>query len=308
MTGDFEANLLIPSPWCWDISLACDYMFPAMNSNPYSLGILYSVANGPIDSIIFYSSNDGGMTLSHRQVLSIMSTTYPQVSLAYGRSNSFNTGRYFASWDEEATYTSGIGHLYTAHSDPDFNSAITKPVCLDSLDPSGINKFRNPKIASQFSSSDNDSSNFTEVIMFEKWLSPNLERGFYIEATTKNHFNEFSITSSSNNKIAQYMLQNTYTYQILCLPTTIFFRYKQPSVSLTNDVNLANPGTWNIISPAYNDSPNLLPHIPRFHWTWASYKEPMFGSRKEQEEMALQCLMLHTARTGVSEITGSFLG
>jgi len=63
----------------------------------------------------------------------------------------------------------GYGGM-VAHSEPDFNSPFTTPVCLDSLDSTGINKNRNPKITCQFSIADNDSSNLTEIILAEKWI------------------------------------------------------------------------------------------------------------------------------------------
>jgi hypothetical protein len=91
--------------------------------------------------ITFYSSSNGVMSFDNTKVVATTSNSYfHKVALNYGRSPSWSTGRYFAVWEAQAGQTSTIGHIYTAHSEPDFNSAFTKPVCIDSVDPSTINK------------------------------------------------------------------------------------------------------------------------------------------------------------------------
>ena len=248
------------------VAIATDFMYPASNSNPCSIGVLYASNYNSIhnkDTLVLLSSSNGGMSYNNRQVIALDSNNFHDVSLAYGRSPSWSSGRYFAAWTETNGFTSYTGHIYTAHSNPDFNSPFTTPVCLDSLDPTGINKFKNPAIACQFSSSDNDSSNLTEVIMLEKQLSANNydTRGFYnLQATTSNHFGEFSLTSSSNNKTQPDINFNPYNSVFML---TYYDSTLQSLPFLTNDVNLANPGTWNIITPAYNDSPNLAAPYPK---------------------------------------------
>jgi hypothetical protein len=266
ITGNW-VNILLQVGYCYSIALSTDFMYPATFSNPRSLGILYSAGypfSPQSDSIIFRSSSDGGMTLNNRQILS--STTvnkFHNVALTYGRSPSWDSGRYFSAWEDKDSYTSKTGHIFRSHSNPNFNSAFSKPVCIDSIDPSAINKVRNPKIACQFSSTDNDSSNLTEVIMLEKQLSSNSydTRGFYnLQATTSNHFNEFSLLSSSNNKTQPDINFNHYNSTFLL---TYYDSTTQSLPFLTNNVNLTNPGTWNIVSQAYNDSPNLSAPYPK---------------------------------------------
>jgi hypothetical protein len=248
------------------IALASDFMFPASNSNPCSVGVLYASNRNTIynkDTLILLSSSNGGASYDNRQLIALNSNHFHNVALTYGRSPSWSTGRYFATWVETSGYTTYTGHVYTAHSNPDFNSPFTQPICIDSLDQSAINKCRNPKIACQFSSSDNDSSNLTEVIMLEKQLSSNSydTRGFYnLQATTSSHFNEFSLSSSQNNKTQPDINFNPYDSVFML---TYYDSTLQSLPFLTNDVNLANPGTWNIITPAYNDSPNLAAPYPK---------------------------------------------
>jgi hypothetical protein len=264
VTGEWE-TMLTHFDNCWDISLATDGLYPATNSNPFSVGVLYSVFHVPglyKDSVIFYSSGDGGMTFGNRQVLATTSKRFPKVSLAYGRSHSDSTGRYFATWEEDQTYKSGIGDIYTSHSNPDFNSAFTNPVWVNSLDSSAINKSRRPVIACQSSGLDNDSSNLTELIMFEKQLSPNTydTRGFYnLKSTTSNQFDEFSITSLPNNKIQPDIAFNPFDSTFML---TYYDSVAHGLPFLINDVNLANPGAWNVQTQEYNDSPDIAAPFP----------------------------------------------
>jgi hypothetical protein len=248
------------------LALANDFMYPAINSNPCSISVIYASNYSPNyskDTLYLLTSSNGGLSYDNRQVIAVNSNHFHDVALAYGRSPSWSTGRYFAVWTETNDYTTYTGHIYTAHSNPDFNSPFTKPVCIDSLDPSAINKCRKPKIACQFSGSDNDSSNLSEVIMLEKQLTSGSydTRGFYnLQATTSSHFNEFSLSSSSNNKTQPDINFNPYnsTFMLTYYDSTI-----QSLPFLTNNVNLPNPVTWNIVSQAYNDSPNLAAPYPK---------------------------------------------
>jgi hypothetical protein len=67
-SGAYESQLCSNS-FCYDIALASDFLYPAINSNPHSIGVLYSqyAFNGGGDSIIFRSSSNGGVTLDNRR-------------------------------------------------------------------------------------------------------------------------------------------------------------------------------------------------------------------------------------------------
>jgi hypothetical protein len=259
VTGAYEAQLYNYNSQC-GIAIASDYNYPASTSAHPTLGMVCSTPT----QITFYSSSNGGMSFDNTKVVATTSNSYfHKVALNYGRSPSWSTGRYFAVWEAQAGQTSTIGHIYTAHSEPDFNSAFTKPVCIDSVDPSTINKVRNPVIACQFNSADNDSSNLTEVIMSEKQLSANSYdiQGFYnLQATTSNHFNTFSISSSSDNNTQPDINFNPYNSTFML---TYYDATTQGLPFLTNNVNLANPDSWNIVTNAYNDNTNLVSPIPR---------------------------------------------
>jgi hypothetical protein len=269
-TGLLEAEILQDNDGVTnDFALSSDNFFPAFNSNPNSIGVILS-KSGILDSLLVETSSNGGLSFDHRYLLKSephnSSTIFNKVSLSYGYSASKNTGRYFATWEERNINNNpNLGHIYTAHSEPNFNSAFTRPVCIDSLDPSGINKMRNPVIACQISGSDNDSSNLTEVIMAEKQLSLNNYdiRGFYnLQSATSNHFNELTISSSPNNKTQADINFNLYNSTFML---TYFDSTSRSLPFLTNNVNLPNPDNWNIITTAYNDNDNLVSPNPKLN-------------------------------------------
>jgi hypothetical protein len=266
ITGDWEDVLLINYN-CYTIALSTDFMYPASNSNPHSLGVLYSseniIQNTP-DSIIFYSSSNGGMSLDNRQVISTTGNKYHRVALTYGRSPSWNSGRYFAAWEEKGSYTSNTGHIYTAHSNPNFNNAFTKPVCLDSLDPTTINKGRNPTIACQYNNIDNDSSNLTEVVLFDKYSLSNQKydiTGYYnLQAANHSNFQKLIISNSAHNNFHPSINFNPFDSTFM---VTFYDSTTQKLPFLLNNFNLANSDSWQWITTGYNDDSNLASPYPK---------------------------------------------
>lgn len=246
-----------------DLALASDFMYPSTNASPFSLGVLLSKA-GTNDSIIFLSSSNGGLSLDSRRIVTTTSNYFHKVSLNYGRSSSWNSGRYFAAWEEQASQSSTLGHINTAHSNPNFNSFFTVPVCLDSLDPSAINKVRNPSIACQYNNVDNDSANLTEVVLFEKYKPASEEydvTGFYnLQATTTSHFRNLNVSATLLNELQPDIIFNPYNSTFML---TYFDSTERKLPYLTNNINLANPDSWNVISQAYNDNSNLIAPYPK---------------------------------------------
>lgn len=246
-----------------DLALSSDCMYPSANSNPFSLGVLYS-KNGDTDTLIFRSSSNGGMSLDSRHQIASSSNFFHKVSLNYGRSLTWNSGRYFAAWEEQVNQYSTFGHIYTSHSEPNFDSPFTKPVCLDSIQPTITNQTQNPVIACQYNDIDNDSANITEIVLFEKSLSGGNGcdiKGFYnLQAASSNYFNEFSVSSSTNDKIQPDISFNPFTSNFMM---TYFDSTESKLPYLTNNNNLANPNSWNIISQAYNDDSNIIVPYPK---------------------------------------------
>jgi hypothetical protein len=259
-TGDFEAILPPWNPYVSDIKIISDYFYSSVNSNPHSFGILYSLHATDRDSLIFLSSDDAGMTVTHKQVLAVVLTShFRKISLNYGRSASYPEGRYFATWEVVDDMAQPAGHIYTSHSEPYFNSPFTTPICLDSLDSSSINKLRNPTIACQYSSTDNSEGNLSEIIICEKYVPDNNSfeiQGFYNKkAVGTNNFTPFSPASSSNYRIQPSVNFNPYNSTFML---TYFDSTELKLPFLTNDVNLTNPDLWDVTSSAYNDNPSLI--------------------------------------------------
>jgi hypothetical protein len=249
-----------------DISISSDIIYPAVGSIPYSIAVVYSKAKdfGVGDTVIFASSSNGGMSFNFRIGVASSLKYFNRVSLAYGRSPSWSSGRYFAAWEEKLTSASTIGHIYTSHSEPNFNSSFTKPICLDSLDPSAINRARNPIISCQVNNSDNDSANLTEVVLFEKYKPSGGDydvTGFYnLQATTTSHFRPLNIAATSNNELQPDISFNPYNSKFM---VTYFDSTVKKLPFMTNDISLANPNSWNVVSQGYNDNSNLVAPYPK---------------------------------------------
>ncbi len=262
-TGDTEDGAYIEGGF--DVSVSSDFMQPAINSNPYSVGILYSKYYSlNRDSIIFKSSSNGGINFENRKALAGTTNKFLKVSLAYGRSLSQPNGRYYAAWEEKADYTSNAGHIYTAHTEPYFYSPFTTPVMIDNLDPSTYNNVKNPAIACQYSNIDNDSSNLTEVVLFDKFIPTTSKYeigGFYnMKSTSTNNFTPFVLNSSTDSKQHASISFNPFdsTFMVTCYDSTTG---KLPF--FTQNFNMINPDTWQVVHAGYNDNSNLAAPYPK---------------------------------------------
>ncbi|MCX6243695.1 MAG: T9SS type A sorting domain-containing protein [Bacteroidetes bacterium] len=263
-TGVYEGHLLAEG-LCYDLAIASDVMYPALNSNPHSIGIVSSIhdfTGG--DSIIFRSSSDGGVTLDNHQALAATGARFHKVDLAYGRSPSWSSGRYFATWEEQSEYGSIPGNIFTSHSDPNFDSPFTTPVNLDGLDPADFNLCMNPSIACQYNNSDNDSANFSEIVLFERDNQSNQSkdiRGYYnLQSANHTHFQKMSISNSGQNNFEPDISFNPYdsTFMLTYFDSTL-----QKLPLITHNFNLRNPSQWDINSTGYNDSSNLSRPYPK---------------------------------------------
>jgi len=238
-------------------------MYPAIGTSPNSIAVLYSKM-GVKDSVIFRSSSDGGLTLNNRQVVATTSNYFHRVSLNYGYSETFNTGRYFASWEEKDNSYADFGHIYTAHSQPDFNSPFTDPFCLDSLDNSLINQCRRPLIACQYGEYDNASANITSTIIFETTNSVNQSfdvLGYYnVQAATSDFFQPLTIAGTTDEELYPDIQFNSFDSTFV---VTYFDSTNQKLPYLSNEVNLMNPDLWDVVSAGYNDQPVISAPFPK---------------------------------------------
>jgi hypothetical protein len=250
------------SAYIRDFAMASDDLYPASNSNPFSFAVVYSKGTVYSDSIVFCSSSNGGVSFDKKYKIASSSHYLHKVALAYGRSPSCNSGRYFTAWEEQNSENSVSGHIYTAHSEPNFNSPFTSPLLLDNIDTSAANKASNPVIACQNNADENDSSNLTEVVLFEKYLPATHKfdiAGLYNKkATVSNNFQKFTIDASANNKLQPDICFNAFdsTFNV-----TYFDSSAQKLPYYIQTFNISDPNNWNVLSIGYNDDNNLVsPH------------------------------------------------
>jgi hypothetical protein len=261
-----EVSLLNDYYYCQhkhDIALASDYPFPASNSNPGSISAVYS-KSGYSDTLICLTSSNGGESFDSKRIIAVTNKHIGNVDISYGRSPSDSSGRYYVVWEEKENKNSQFGHIYTAHSEPYFNSDFTAPVCLDSLSPSSINQCRRPVISCQNSDYDNTASKFTEVILCEKnnqTTNKNQVCGFYsLQATATNDFNVFSVTDEEHNSIQP---------DITFIPSdSSFYATYNDSTQhqlplLSKEIEMLNPNYWHTNSTGYNDEASITSAFPR---------------------------------------------
>lgn len=280
-TGVAEGELLHEnSVSVRDLAFASDNQYPATNSNPFSIALVYT-KQFITDSVVFCSSSDGGLTFDQHHSIATSPHYLGKVSLSYGRSPAFNTGRYFAAWEEKDNANAVTGHIYTAHSEPNFNSPFTTPLQIDSIEASSFNKVRNPTIVCQQNETDNDSLNLTEVVLFEKYI-PSENRygigGFYnMKSTNTNHFKQFTVTSSSDNLQMPSITFDPYNSKFL---VTYYDSTTQKLPFLVNNFNLTTPDNWQIMNVGYNESNSLDNPFPKIAVNFGLNQAIMAWSKK----------------------------
>jgi len=289
-----------------DIALASDNLFPAINANPNSLAILYS-KHEISDSIVFCSSSNGGISIDTRHDVAYSPKYINKVSLEYGRSNSFPTGRYFAAWEEKDDANSSVGHIYTAHSEPNFNSGFTAPKCLDSLDGSLINKCCNPVISCQVNNTENDSANLTEMVAFEKYVSSTNAHdlvGYYNKrAVGTTDFKKSNIAVTSHNEIEPDLVFNSFDNKFYM---TYYDSTMQKLPLLAKDFNMANPDSWEVVSTGYNDSTNLISPHPKTEISQTEQKNcQLWVAERSNGNGKVLFDAEYSTYTGASEISSS---
>jgi len=268
-SGEYINRILnVGSTECryYNLKIASDYLSPALGTNPYSIGFLYSVFSNidAKDSLIFCSSDNGGISVTNRKILALSSSRkFGNVSLAYGKSPTMNSGGYYASWEDKDDLSNTNGHIYTSHTKSGINSSFSTPVCLDCGDASIDNQCSNPSIACQNNTIDNDSSNITSVTIFQKQTTPTNSDivGFYnLEAATNSSFHRMDITSASQNEIQPCVTFNHFDNKFYM---TYFNSTAQKLPSLSKNFNFADPNNWMVVSNGFNDSSNLAAPFPK---------------------------------------------
>lgn len=244
-----------------DIDIASDYKFPAWGSSPYGVAILYSHLSGSADSVIYVSSGDAGITWNNRRVVASTILFTDQVSLAYGISNWWSNGRYFAAWEERTNFNDAIGKIKTAHCATTFDGTWTSPISLDSLDSGISGVVRRPAIACMQSTAlNNDSNGLSVIVVFERaWGGDTADcdiLGFYSKSQPNSNFwYRYDVVNNASQTIQPDVAYDP-AYNNFLL--TYFNRSMQEMPYLVHEYNMISPYTWVTITSNYCDQPATL--------------------------------------------------
>lgn len=268
-----------------DLAICSDVNSPAGNASPNSLAILVTQSNtwNSADSLTIYTSSDGGLTLDASKSIAgspWSSKTFRTCSLSYAWSPTYNTGRYYAVWEMYSGFHQN--NIMTAHSEPNFDSPFTPPVCLDSLSPQNIEMCRNPVIACQVSNSDNDSANITEVVVFEKFIeatnSWELAGCYNLQSTTSRYFQTFDITDNNDLLFQPDLAFNSEN-------DSFYLTYYDSTGSklplLIQGVNMSNPNSWSTASSDYHDLFSLAAPRPKLGYSFEKEDVVMVWGAKQ---------------------------
>ena len=262
-TGEYIRNLADLNGYnIGDFNLCTDGYVSATNTNPGVLAILYThfYSFEGIKYVKIKISDNEGVSFNSTKVISIESgAKNGKVSLAFGKSATFNAGRFFATWESRDYESSSHGHIFSSHSEPSFNSDFTPPFCIDSLTPTTINQCSYPSISCQNNDYDNVNSNLTTLILFEKYDEVEGKTdiaGYYnLQSTFTNNFEECSFTDSTTNNLSPFSVFNQYDNSFL---VSYFNQTALKLPLLQQDVNMTSPNQWTIVENNYNDNANII--------------------------------------------------
>jgi len=254
-TGIFEENILQDPDWyVKDFALASDFNFPAQNSNPNSIAVVYSKEGWPSDSIIITTSDNGGGSFTSRHSLPLPYNSINKVAITYGYCQGNPKGRYFVAWEQHENLKQPFGHIYTAFTFPDFNSPLSNPICLDALVPSASNLCSNPVISCQTSNFNNDSSDMTLFILCEQYLEEQSIYnilGFYnLQPTSSNYFKDFILTNQTHSSREPSIIYNIYDTTFYA---TYFDSTEHNLPLVKKNANFFEHEFWQLLTTAYND-------------------------------------------------------
>jgi hypothetical protein len=272
-TYDAVSHVFIGSPFneskgnrkIYDISMATDYLYPAVGADPYSVAVVYSIYSSSNDSINYIASTNGGSVWDVKQNIATTGSFFRKVSLAYGRSNSASNGRYFAAWEQLGSSVARTGHIYTSRSSSQIISPWITPVNLDSTSSTMINLCRNPSIAVQYNNMDNDSGSVSAVVLVDRDYSGNGSDydllGFYNNrAHFTNYWYRLDIVNSNENDMFPDVSYDPVINNFLA----VYFDSTNTKIPyIINGMNLTSPSSWTTINGQINDASNLSLPFPR---------------------------------------------
>jgi hypothetical protein len=192
------------------------------------------------------------------------------VALAFGRSNSYPDGKYFAGWHVQFQNWWGYdyeGQIYTSFTPNQYNGTWMAPIRVDTLVANGSGKCKHLSIACQINDLNNNSSGISSVILFERlpWMPMAGYNGIV------GVYNLNPVQNPVWTPLTLESLDNTWSMQpdITFDPgTNNFFATwcdstNQKLKTAYQSFELPSPSNWNILSNGYNDTTNLKAPFPR---------------------------------------------
>lgn len=267
-TGAFIGEVFYESSayQIYDVKIVSDYKFPSYGASPYSLGLLFSRYSPSTDSLIFISSPDAGTNWNNRKTVAVTGMYMNQISLAIGTCALWFNGRYMAAW-EQKSFGARTGQVWVSNSNPYFYSDWLPPTRLDDLAGSSENLTKNPVVSCQHNLWDNDASNFTSIVLFDRDYAANgLDYdviGMYNKTsagTTPGPWTRLDISNTFDNDFeADITFDPSYNNFLVtwCDSTTQMLPY------VVQYQDLATPSSWIWINSGYNQFANLVNPFPK---------------------------------------------
>jgi hypothetical protein len=296
-----------------EVRLASDWNYPGTGSNGYSVAAVYVTASGDststdsLVSLVMSDTSSGAFIYTLLDSSSVFNLYSP--SIGYGHSLSYGNGKYFIS------YMKGTDVMYCKDSTT-VVSAFTTPLNLNSIIGIPTASVGYPKICCQNSSTDNDSSGLSVIIMTRGLDS--IVSGTYnipyilfnIDAAQADYWSAENIFSTTNNSSMR-----TYDVNYSEEQDRFFLTgYYEDSLQLfvrSEDFNFSNTGNWLQVSDQYNDSlidPSIEPN-PRIttfgdyaYTTWTMAALGTGGLPVSRTMFDMQSLPLLTSVSIIKEI------
>jgi hypothetical protein len=267
-TGAFISEVFYESSTyqIYDIKIVSDYKFPSAGASPYSLGLLFSRYSPTTDSLIFISSPDAGSTWNNRKTVATTGMYMDKISLSIGTCALWFNGRYMAAWEQKA-YGARTGQVWVSNSNPYFYSDWLPPTRLDDLAGAAENLAKNPVVGCQHNLTDNDASNLTSIVLFDRDYAGNgLDYdviGMYNKESagaTPGAWTRLDISNTFDNDFeSDITFDPDYNNFLVtyCDSTTQALPY------LVQYQNLGTPSSWIWINAGYNQYANLVNPYPK---------------------------------------------
>ena len=238
-----------------DCAMTTDFLYPSVVSNPYSIGAVFSLRSNPHDSLIFVYSVDGGNTFT-RQIADTTDDYFGRVSIAYGKSQSQNNGKYFIAYEKKEGYITQIGNIRTCHTSDYPGSPFTTPLEIDTLVGSTTGVCSYPSIACQITNTDNDSADLTTVVMLERDFNGQHYNhdvlGFVNKNSNGNHWERFNVLTGSSSNAKQPNIVFDFVKNAFL---ATYWDSTTGKIPLTyKDINFTNSNVWPNLIDKFNDS------------------------------------------------------